>query len=66
MSWSDAQQVCEDHGMKLATFNTNALRYIINKHFKMVSSMGDVVYVGLKRNDQVICRDNVCLMQFMS
>ena len=39
--------------MKLGTFRTETLEYIVNHHFMMASPIGKAIFVGLKRNEQV-------------
>ena len=55
LSWLEAQRSCEKEGMTLiGNFYDDTMRLVAKHYLEMLSEMGDVIFIGLKRNKQVI------------
>ena len=53
-SWREAQLLCEAEGMTLlGNFDDATMKLVLDQYSEIAS--GDIVFIGLKRNDQVIC-----------
>ena len=53
-SWLEAQLSCEAEDMTLlSNFNDATLKRVLDQYSEMTS--GDIVFIGLHRNDQVMC-----------
>ena len=53
-SWFEAQLSCEARGMTLLSNFYDATMKLVLDQYSEISS-GDIVFIGLQRNDQVMC-----------
>ena len=53
-SWLKAEQSCEKEGMTLlGNFYESTMRMVVRHYLELGSDMGDVIFIGLHRDQQV-------------
>ena len=54
LSWVEAQRSCEKEGMTLlSNFYDETMKLVVKYYREMGFEIGDVIFIGLKRNKQV-------------
>ena len=53
-SWFEAQKMCEADNMTLATYDGGMTQRVLEQHIQNGVEFGDVIFIGLKRNEQVM------------
>ena len=54
-SWLEAQKTCQADNMTLSTYGGGLTEHELKHHIQNGLEMGDVIFIGLKRNEQVMC-----------
>ena len=53
-SWLEAEQSCEKEGMTLlGNFYESTMKMVVRHYLEVGSDMGDVIFIGLERDQQV-------------
>ena len=53
-SWLEAKRSCEKKGMMLlSNFDESTMRMVVRHYLELGSDMGDVIFIGLHRDQQV-------------
>ena len=57
-SWLQAQTACQADNMTLSTYTEGMTQHVLEQHIENGLEFGDVIFIGLERNEQVYMIDH--------